>query len=437
MAEAAPLPFHLRGNYAPVDDEVTLTQLPIEGKIPHLLTGVYLRNGPNPQHGATPHWFFGDGMLHGVRLESGRAAWYRNRAPRTRRFAGEPRNIAAQDRTLTTANTHVVRHGGRLLALEEGSFPFEMTADLASIGPFDFGGKLKTAFTAHPKVCSETGEMHGFGYGLVPPFLTYYQIDRDGQLMKAVEIPLEIATMAHDFAITRHHVVLMDLPILRDLQRAGGTPYWSDTHRARVGILPRGGNAAQLRWVEVDPCYVFHVANAYEHAGVITMEVARYPSLWRTNPVDFETGARLHRWSIDLRTFSVTEQPIDDLTIEFPRIDDRRTGLSNRLVFACATTCERAFGNNTEGLDRVIRIDRQTGERRVKEFPGAMVSEFGFAPGGPGEGEGWVMGYVYDRADRVSDLVILAADTLDEVARIKLGRRVPEGFHGNWFSDPS
>ncbi|MGE3250242.1 MAG: carotenoid oxygenase family protein [Hyphomonadaceae bacterium] len=440
MDTGARIPFHLRGNYAPVPDEVTLTDLRVEGAIPPELTGVYLRNGPNPAKAPSAHWFLGEGMLHGVRIENGRAAWYKNHQTRTRRWDGEQRTPPIMDRGITTANTHIVRHAGKFMALEEGSFPFEVTADLESVGIHDFGGKLTTAFTAHPKICPETGEMHAFGYGFMPPFMTYHVIDKTGALTKSVEIPFRAPVMVHDFAMTRNYVIFMDLPIVFDISIAmqGRFPYvWSDAHGARLGVMKRGGDASDLKWFEIEPCYVFHPGNAYEEDGAIVIDVARYPSLWRGKSEDFENGSKLHRWRMDLAKETVDEERLDELNAEFPRIDDRRAGLKNRVIFAAASP-SRGIGEDTDHFDRVLRLDRHTGERTVKEFgEGAMASEFAFAAGGKGEGEGWVMGFVWDRATNTSDLVILEADSLKETARIKLPRRVPQGFHGDWFADPA
>ena len=74
------LPFHLRGNYAPVSDELTAFDLPIEGALPAGLDGLFLRNGPNQAFEPLGryHVFEGDGMLHAIELEEGKAA-YRNR----------------------------------------------------------------------------------------------------------------------------------------------------------------------------------------------------------------------------------------------------------------------------------------------------------------------------------------------------------------------
>ena len=81
---------YLQGNFAPVLQEVTATELPVVGRLPESLCGRYLRNGPNPltpPEPSTYHWFTGDGMVHGIRLRGGRAEWYRNRWVRSAEVA--------------------------------------------------------------------------------------------------------------------------------------------------------------------------------------------------------------------------------------------------------------------------------------------------------------------------------------------------------------
>src|SRR5262249_8182100 len=153
------------GNYAPVREEVTAVDLPVEGAIPSELRGVYMRNGPNPPSGESYHWFVGDGMLHGVRLQDGRAQWYRNRWVRTRAFTGGASSVDEQGNVghrIGVANTNIVQHAGRVFALVESSYPTEVTRELDTVGVCDFAGKLTTSFTAHPKLCPLTGEMHSF-----------------------------------------------------------------------------------------------------------------------------------------------------------------------------------------------------------------------------------------------------------------------------------
>ena len=69
-----------------VFDEVTDVNLRVTGSIPPSLSGRYLRTGSNPPSGVSAHWFAGDGMVHGVRLDAGNAVWYRNRYVQTTKF---------------------------------------------------------------------------------------------------------------------------------------------------------------------------------------------------------------------------------------------------------------------------------------------------------------------------------------------------------------
>jgi carotenoid cleavage dioxygenase-like enzyme len=429
-----------RDNYAPVTDELTEFDLPVEGAIPAELDGWYLRNGPNPRQ-ATAHWFTGDGMIHGVRVEGGRAAWYRNRWVRTDSFkedfplynADGTRNLRA-----SVANTHVVTHAGKTLALVESSLPYEISNDLETLGAYDFGGNLVDSMTAHPKICPTTGELHFFGYGSIfEPYVTYHRADANGEL--TIKRPLDVKghTMMHDFALTAEHVVFMDLPLVFNLDVAikgeGDMPYrWSDEYGARLGVMRRDDPFGPVRWFDIDPCYVFHVANAFETTSArgnsIVLQAVRYPELWRDTG-GFDANGALWSWTIDLQTGTLTERQLDDRAVEFPRIDDRLATLPARYAVSV-------------GEGRLVRYDLTTGD--------AVEHAFGTAqsPGGPGEAvfvpgsgtadesNGWYIGYVYDPARDGSDLVIIDASDFaaQPVARIKLPHRVPYGFHGNWIT---
>ncbi|HTZ15048.1 MAG TPA: carotenoid oxygenase family protein, partial [Mycobacterium sp.] len=215
------LPVFRTGNYAPVHDELTAFDLPVQGRIPAELNGWYLRNGPNARTGAA-HWCVGDGMVHGVRLENGRAAWYRNRWVRTESFEN-PIGLYNDDGTRnlhsSIANTHVVRHAGKTLALMEFSLPYEISNDLETVGVYDFAGKLTDSMTAHPKICPVTGEMHFFGTGnIFEPHVVYHRADADGRLTVNRPVDVPALTMMHDFALTAEHVVFLDLPLVFDLR---------------------------------------------------------------------------------------------------------------------------------------------------------------------------------------------------------------------------
>lgn len=439
-ATAEKVPFFLRGNYAPVQDEHTVTALTVEGSIPRALRGRYLRNGPNPKDHTPPHWFFGDGMLHGLALEDGRALWYRNRWIQTKQLTERTRMVGAdgqRDLMAGPGNTNVIHHAGRTLALAETSLPWEISRDLETLGSYDFGGRLRTGMTAHPKVCPATGELHFFDYNWFAPYVTHHCASAAGELIRSVPIEVPGPTMMHDFAITDRHVLIMDLPVVFDVERAlrGAMPYrWDENYGARVGVMKRGDESGAIQWFEVEPCYVFHPMNAYEKDGRIAVEVARYPELWREGSDRFDL-ATLHRWEFDLAAGTAVETALDDRPIEFPRIDDRLCGVRHRYGYAV-----RNLSSTKEEATSLLKYDLRTGTSLEHDFgPGHYPSEAVFAPDPSSREEdaGWLMSYVYDAASDRSDFVILDAQsfTAAPVARVHLPCRVPFGFHGNWMPD--
>lgn len=341
MTDETTLPLYLRGRFAPVPEEHSAADLIVRGSLPPDLDGRYLRNGPNPLPGEdTGHWFTGPGMLHGVRLRGGRAAWYRNRWVRTRELDGHPflRADASVDLAATPANTHVIRHAGTVLALCEAGLPYWVTPSLETVGPYDFEGRLTTAMTAHPKEDPATGGLHLFGTGFTPPYLTYHRVTAEGLLLDSRPVDVPGPTMMHDFAVTEHHIVWMDLPVVLDpaLAGRGGMPYrWNETYGARLGVMSRSPGSTDVRWYAIDPCYIFHVGNAHEDVqGRIVLDAVRYDRAgfhrtWTDIGGPSAVGepglaaphrapSVLHRWTLDPATGQVTEAQLDDRAAEYP-----------------------------------------------------------------------------------------------------------------------
>jgi carotenoid cleavage dioxygenase-like enzyme len=449
MSMTEDLPLHLRGNGAPVKEERTLTELTVTGTIPPELDGRYLRNGANPLTGMSGHAFFGDGMIHGVRLRGGRAEWYRNRYVQTPFIANPGLDIldpaVLADKAASKANTHVVGHAGKILALEEGHVPYVLDGELNTVGPTDFDGKLNGAFTAHPKICPVTGELLAFGYSPFEPYLTYLRVSAEGELVQVEPITVTGPTMMHDFNVTRNHVIFMDLPAVFDLDLAlqGEMPIrWSDTYPARLGVMPRDGSDASARWYDIDPCYVFHPMNAYEDGDRIVLDVARLDYVWRESAMDFPTPS-LYRWVIDTVSGKVTEEQVDDTPAEFPRVPDSRVGLAHRYGYMMSAVDAATGGPTMDTVaephtvaGRILKYDRHTGERSQVDFGrGRAGGEPVFVPaeGATAEDDGYLMTYVYDAASDSSELVIMDAKTMSDepVATVALPR-IPFGFHGSW-----
>jgi len=473
---------YLQDNFAPVTEELTATGLSVTGRLPDFLDGRYLRIGPNPMDpGERYHWFMGEGMVHGVRLRDGGAEWYRNRWVRSASVAealGEP--VRGTPRALDfAANTNVLEHAGRTLALvEAGGSPYELTHDLDTIGPHDFCGTRpslpgRAGYTAHPHEDPDTGELHAISYcWLRGNRVDYSVVDAEGRVRRSIDVEVHGSPMIHDFALTERHVVILDLPVTFDIAmatadvprvarplvrgllnriigrnpvpepviafaaRGGDTgssdvlPYrWNPDYPARIGLLPRDADGSAVRWFEIDPCYIFHTLNAYDDGDTVVLDVVRHPRMFATvlNGPD-EGAARVTRYTLDLRTGRATERGLDERSQEFPRHDERLSGRRHRYGWSVG------FEGGQTG-DAVLRHDLDAGTTDVRHLgQGLEASEFCFVPrpDGTAEDDGVLMGYVFDRAEGRSDLRVLDAATMEDVAAVHLPGRVPAGFHGNW-----
>jgi len=420
----------LDGNFAPVTEEVTVTELAVTGTVPPELAGRLVRIGPNPAtppDPATYHWFLGDGMVHGVRLRDGRAEWYRNRW------------VRGDD----VVNTHVIGVDGRTFALvEAGSRPVELSDELDTVGSCTFDGTLDGSFSAHTHRDPATGDLHAVTYHWSWDHVRHVVLGPDARVRREVQVPVADGPMVHDCAITERHVVLLDLPVTfsMDAAAAGASfPYrWNPDHPPRVGLLPLDGEADQVRWFDAPSCYVFHTLNAYDAGDAVVVDLVRHPRMFasRFNGPDEGTPV-LERWTLDLASGAVKTETLDDRGQEFPRIDERLTGRPHRYGYTAG------FGAGVEH-GPAIKHDLATGTVAVHDHgPGRVTLEPLFVPrpgspaGGAGEDDGWVMSYVYDAASDRSDVVILDARDFagDPVATVHLPVRVPFGFHGSWLPD--
>lgn len=436
------------GALAGVSDEADLLDLPISGTLPTELDGMLIRNGPNPLNGrfegdGVLNWWPEAAMLHAVTLGGGRAVGYRNRWARTRRWAEANGPTEAGEGLDTNPNVNLVAHAGELLALAEGGPPLRIDRDLRSLGPTTAHAVLAAGSSAHPKIDPATGELVSFVAGWAPPFLRYLVAGPDGTTIVDTTIDLPHPTMLHDLAITETRSVFIDGNVGYDLSMlAAGhrVPIrWHDDRPARIGVVPRHGGGAV--WVEIEPCFVQHVVNAWdEGSSRVVIDAVRYPSYFRMEPGT--TGFTpdplgvLWRWTIDVERCVVSEGPLTAETevdeIELPRIDETRTGRANRHLWAV----EQPTTVEMRGLRH---HDHTTGTvTRWVPPPGDQNSEPVFAPrpGATEEGDGWILAGVYRAASDTTDVVIL--DALDisagPIGTVHLPRRIPAGFHGIWLA---
>lgn len=449
---------YLENNFAPVELEITADDLQVIGEIPLDLNGMLIRNGPNPLFSYKPwyHWFDGHGMLHGVHISNGKAN-YRNRYIQTKGWKSEKdagRAIwpgfleppqEAQDflPPANTANTAIVWHASRLLALWEGGEPYQIgVPELKTVGSHTFGGELKSAFTAHPKIDFATGEMMFFGYSWVDlPYLQYSVVSPQGKLLRTVPIDLPVGVMMHDFAITAHYTIFMNLPLTFSVERIQqGKPalLFEKDIPSRFGILPRHGDNSSIRWFEAPACYVAHTLNAYEDGDEVVLIACRMPSTTMLGlaglPQDSQSDLSfLYKWRFNLKTGAVIEEPLDDIPSDFPRVNEQHLGNQTRYGYS-----SRMASSSVPLFDGLIKYDFTNVNSQIHEFgQGRYGGEGVFVPrpGAVDEDDGWLLTFVYDEGAKISELVVLNAKDImaEPAARILIPQRVPYGFHGTWI----
>ncbi len=441
--------WYLSANFAPVPFETTAHRLRVDGEIPAELRGSLIRIGPNPFNPdpSRYHWFLGSGMVHSFAFGDDGVS-YRSRWVRTetatdalgeRAIAGQP---ADPYPIANGANTTVIAHGGKLLATYESALPTEIGSDLSTIGRHDFGGALTTPMTAHPKIDPATGEMLFFGVELLAqPHLRFHRADVNGELVETTGIELPGPSMMHDFAITEGHLVFVDVPVVYEpfgLLERPIPASWRDDYVTRIGIAPRV-SADNVRWLEIDPCYVGHVLNAYEEASAtgvrIVLDATRHTRFFDRDIFGVGEGeVTLSRWTIDLSTGSVVHDVLDERSQELPRIDDRLTARRHRFGYAVLSDQQ----DGRLGFGGVVKHDFEMSTSKNASLPvDARASEPVFVPrpGSDIEDNGWVITVVYDPVIDLSSIAVIDAQRFDEppIASIALPVRVPHHFHGTFL----
>jgi len=469
-------PIHSRGNpylegmHEPIRQEIDLPEPEIIGEVPLDLTGIYLRNGPNPRHDplGVHHWFDGDGMLHGVVIGDGKIS-YRNRWVRTRGMAAEdqagatiwPGIIDRPNRALKqawgagrwlkdTSNTDVAFHAGKAVTtFYQCGEPYLLDPyTLETLGTIDLQSGGARMMSAHNMVDEHTGEMMFFDYATVEPFMTYGVLDAQGKLSHFTPIELPGPRLPHTLAITENHTILMDLPLFWDPEALRHDAHKVTFHPdmpSRFGVIPRHGSGDRIRWFEAEPTYIYHVINAWEEGDEIIMDGCkmghpepsqntrrRYAGPYANLLAWMNMDATYHRWRFNLATGQCREEALSDLVSEFPTINGRQLGRKSRYSYHVS------FADaETVLFDGLVKYDAHSGSIQHHRFgEGCYGSESPFAPrdNATGEDDGYVVSFVSMPAEERSELQIFDAQDIEggPICRALIPQRIASGFHACW-----
>ncbi len=467
------LPVHeipaLSGNNAPVHQEDLFEDLPVIGEMPRDFAGLYVRNGPNAFFAPTwrYHAYDGDGMLHAVRFDHGRVS-YRNRWVRTEALSEEqaagrtlwkglkePMRKGRPDQPMkNTSNTDVKYHAGRLITMwYRSGMPYALDPmTLETLGPADYDGALDR-ISAHSRPDEHTGELLWFDYALQAPYMRYGVIGPDRRARHAIEVPLPGPNLPHDMAVTEHYTILHDFPLRLDLEAMAAGRYKVRFHPdepSRFAVVPRYGQASDIRWFTARPSYMLHVVNAWEEGDEVVMVGTPYRMhAGEDGRIDARRLERtinqrqrdflLYEWRFDLRTGTTRERVIDDvLNTEFPVINGAYQGRPNRWSYHIVFP---PGGREEPRFPGLVKYDLRTGGYiAFSAGPQYFYNEPGFAPRDEprSEDDGYLVTLAWNPADMRSEIQVfdcLGARLAEgPVARVPLPRRVPNGFHATYVS---
>ena len=437
----------------------------LRGRLPAGLAGVLWRNGA-AEHDRFGHryghWFDGDGMMQAFRFDGG-SVTHRARildTPKRRReteagrrmlpafgtIPPDPAEIRRAD-DMNAANTSVLVHAGRHMALWEGGSALAFDPETLDAGGFvewrkDIAG---APFSAHPKVEAD-GTMWNIGYLPVPrPALVFYRIDPQGRLAKVNVLPMSPLGLTHDFVVTKRRLVVLLTPFVleKDKFASGHTSIldahvWRPELGVRVLVVDKDSLEIERRH-ELPPGFHFHHGNGWEEAdGTIRLDLCQAPDpdfVTREfrdvmqGETRFRSQLPVYRRIVLRPDGSAEYEHSETAAADFPRIDPRRLGRRHDMTFALAGVDE-PIGLP---LRRVVRF--APGEVDGWSWPRHRIpEEHVFVPRGQGEGEGWLLGPFLDLQRRTSGLAVFEAQHLADGPLWEgiLPYPLPLGLHGTF-----
>ena len=480
MTKPFPNTMDFTGFNAPSRIEGDIYDLVVEGEIPAEIEGRWYRATPDPQYPPSfedDTFLSGDGMVSMFRIENGHVD-YKSRYVMTERLKndrkarrslyGRYRNPYTDDASVrhtpgrSAANTTPVFHAGRLLATKEDGRPIELDPDtLETIGEYDFGGKLRSdTITAHVRIDYDTGYMYLYGYeagGLATDDMAYLVVDAEGNLVSEQWFKAPYVALVHDFAVTKTHAIFPFFPTKSDLDRlkAGGPHWvWDKEDETVIGIMPRDGDVADMKWFRGPAAMSFHYMNAFDEGDKVHLDfgvsaMPPFPFMQRDSgivpgpPEMNNPRLGVCRWTFDMAGQANTwsEQPLAPPG-DFPRVADKDHMKPYDIGYY--QSYDPKFGPPLVvgpvgiGFNTINRLNNKTGEiRQYSAGPGTTVQEHIHIAAKDPAHEGWLL-FIVDRHEShhtEAHLLEAAHPEKGPIARIMIPYRLRSQVHGSWVPE--
>ncbi|AQA17652.1 lignostilbene-alpha,beta-dioxygenase [Halioglobus japonicus] len=457
---------HLTDAFAPIDYELELTDLPVEGEIPSDLNGVYLRNGPNQQFKpkGVHHYFDGQGMIHSGVFRNGtfsyRNKWIRTEGWNQNEAAGEElfwgvmnSHKASEDKPMSdAANTDVIGHAGNaVVSWYLAGIPHvvdPLTLETLRAAPEYVSGP-GMGMSAHCKVDEHTGDMMFFDYFTSKPHMSYGVVSAEGKLLHHVPVELPGDRLMHDMGVSENYSILHDVPVYHDEEalKAGRHKIRFDSSLPiRFGVIPRFGAADTIQWFEFSSCFLYHVVNCWEEGDEVVMVACRYmPARKEDGSIDeertarmiasLEMDARLWCYRMNVKTGETSETCLNaDHNVEFPSYNSAETGRYTEWAYLVDHDPKQL---RWTGIRKMNTVTGESAGEWTDGHADCWYSEPWFAPADNprSEDHGYVVSFCWNARTEVQELQVFDALDISKgpVARVKLPQRIPPGFHACWM----
>jgi len=405
-------------------------------------------------------------MLHMMSFKNG-AAEYRSRFIRTKGFEAEKEagkslwaglmepphkstrpGFGAQEWLKDSSSTDVVVHAGKVLTtFYQCGDGYRLDADtLEQLGteswvPLD-------GISAHPKVDEATGEMMFFNYSKHAPYLHYGVVGADNKLKHYIPVETPGPRLPHDMAFSKNYSILNDMPLFWDadlLERGIHAARFHPDLPTRFAIVPRYGEAADIKWFEAKPTYTLHWLNAYEEGDEIILDgyfqdepqpepLAGAPKGYAQMMAYVDQHSfqsKLHRWRFNLKSGKTTEERLDDRVLEFGMFNQQYAGRKYRYVYSAVPEPGWFL------FSGLVKHDLETGTSQQIEFGDQRFgSETPFVPrvNAKDEDDGYLVSFINDLNEDRTECVLIDAKDFEAgpVCRIILPERICSGTHATW-----
>ncbi len=440
----------------------------LQGTFPEWLEGDLFFAGPGRfeiNDTFTTNWSGGLAMIHRWSIKNGTVT-YANKFIENeiakkvieRGSMKEPRNKKSWLSGLATAlfsdapiydntNTNIMKIGNEFIAVSESAHTNSFDpCTLKTIGHTQYKDEVDCHYIcAHPLFDKEKNEW--INYGTTFGARCYYKLftfKPDSKERKIITtIKVKNPAYMHSFCATKNYIILIESPFRvnpYDLLGANGSFIecfkWRPKDKTNFIIVDR--NTHKVTTLNTKPFFFFHQVNAFEQNGAIVLDLVTYddPSIITSytlekifDPEHPFDDSRVTRFTLDLETKAISSSILQKTTTKVPTINKNCCMQPHRYIWASGTDDLYNYTNQLKKIDLLNKKEKIWQEKDCYTRDPIFVSK----PNSSQEDEGIILSVVLDARKKQTFLLVLDAQTCEEIGRATITHPIPFTLHGKFF----